>query len=86
MKGGSPGLLFMEVSAVAFEWKDLAEDFSDRQRAIVGEAFYDEVVRTMSQWEDLGNALEVACGDGGFTSLFVPRARRLVATDLEAVS
>ncbi len=73
----------MEVSAVAFEWKDLAEDFSDRQRAIVGEAFYDEVVRTMSQWEDLGDALEVACGDGGFTSLFVSKARHLVATDLE---
>ena len=53
----------MEVSAMAFEWKDLAEDFSARQRAIVGEAFYDEVARTMLQWEDLGDALEVACGD-----------------------
>lgn len=37
----------------------------------------------MLQWEDLGDALEVACGDGGFTSLFVPKARRLVATDRE---
>ena len=43
----------MEVSAMAFEWKDLAEDFSARQRAIVGEAFYDEVARTMLQWEDV---------------------------------
>ena len=68
---------------MAFEWKDLAEDFSARQRAIVGEAFYDEVARTMLQWEDLGDALEVAFGDGGFTSLFVPKARRLVTTDRE---
>lgn len=66
-----------------FEWKDLAEDFSSRQRAIVGDEFYDEVTRAMSQWEDLGEALEVACGDGGFTALLAPRARHLVATDLE---
>ena len=57
---------------MAFEWKDLAEDFSARQRAIVGEAFYDEVARTMLQWEDLGDAL----GEPGTK----PRATSLVAS------
>ncbi|EEX48239.1 MULTISPECIES: class I SAM-dependent methyltransferase [Jonquetella] len=68
---------------MAFQWKDLADDFSGRQQRIVGVSLYNQVGERIARERGLGRAVEVACGDGGFSSFWVPNATEAVLTDVE---
>ncbi len=62
-------------------WGHLASDFHRRQAFITGEAMIALIKRILEELTDLGDLLELGCGDGGFTPSLAGQARSIVATD-----
>ena len=62
-------------------WSRFANDFEKRNNYVVGKKEIDNLKDHLSEIKDLGNALELGCGDGVFTKMLTKNADSITATD-----
>lgn len=62
-------------------WSRFANDFQQRNNYVVGEDNMQCATKTVATLKDLGNTLELACGDGFYTKILAEKATTLTATD-----
>lgn len=77
-----PGVTFVRLPEnKETYWSRFANDFQQRNNYVVGEADMQSVAVTVAEIKDLGNTLELACGDGFYTQILAKKATQLTATD-----
>ncbi len=64
------------------DWSKIAKDFDDRQDFIVGESTSRIIEKYLSEIKDLGQTLELGCGNGKYTKLIAKNADTILATDI----
>lgn len=62
-------------------WSRFADDFSRRNRYVVGDQDIEAVKARLRRLDGLGSALELGCGDGEYSPDIAAGASELVATD-----
>ncbi len=62
-------------------WSKTAGDFEEKNTKIVGEESMKIVLDELAKETDLGDTLELACGNGTYSKILVQNAETLTATD-----
>ncbi len=62
-------------------WSKTASDFEEKNTKIIGEESMQIVLDELSKETDLGDTLELACGNGTYSKVLVKNAKKLTATD-----
>ncbi len=62
-------------------WSKSASDFEEKNNKIIGKASMQIVVDELSKETDLGDTLELACGNGTYSKILVKNAKNLTVTD-----
>ena len=62
-------------------WSERARDFNINQTHIIGEDIQRDILRWLSDERELGELLELGCGDGYYTMTVAKNASHVVATD-----
>jgi ubiquinone/menaquinone biosynthesis C-methylase UbiE len=62
-------------------WSRFADDFEEKNNYVIGKQDMDIVLAKVSELEDLGETLELACGNGTYSKVICKCANRLTATD-----
>ncbi len=64
------------------DWSNLAKNFDDLQKMVTGEAV-DKIIKSeLSKLKDLGNLLELGCGNGNYTKTLAPNSTAVLSTDI----
>lgn len=63
-------------------WAKYAENFEDLNNYVVGKNDMAIIKQAVSEIKDLGQVLELACGDGAYTKIIAKNAQNVLATDL----
>lgn len=63
-------------------WSQFATDFESRNRYVVGDADMQISLAHLAQYTQLGNVLELGCGNGTYSKILAANATQLIATDL----
>lgn len=64
------------------DWSVLAAQFDELQRKVTGEVVDAEIKRELASLENLGAAIELGCGNGGYTPSLLAACDSLLATDI----
>lgn len=62
-------------------WSRFANDFEEKQQAVVGKEILSLTAQEVLKEQNLGRVLELGCGTGLFTEVLQKRARKVIATD-----
>ncbi len=62
-------------------WSKTASDFEEKNNDIIGEESMQIVLNEVGNEKNLGNTLELACGNGTYSKVLVKNAESLTATD-----
>ncbi len=62
-------------------WSKTANDFEEKNNKIIGKESMQIVLDALAKEIDLGNTLELACGNGTFSKVLVKNAETLICTD-----
>lgn len=62
-------------------WSRFATDFEERTNYVVGNDHIELIKAVLSKQTDLGNTLELGCGNGTYSEILAREARHLTATD-----
>lgn len=62
-------------------WTRIANDFEERNTYVVGKASKQITLDELAKQTNLGNTLEVACGNGTYSKVLVKNATSLICTD-----
>ncbi len=62
-------------------WSKFVADFEERAHYVVGNDNIELIKAELSKQTDLGNTLELGCGNGTYSKILAPEARHLTATD-----
>ncbi len=62
-------------------WSKTANDFEEKNNKIIGKESMQIVLDALSKEIDLGNTLELACGNGTYSKVLVKNAETLTCTD-----
>ncbi len=62
-------------------WSKTANDFEEKNNKIVGAESMQIVLNALAKETDLGNTLELACGNGTYSKVLVKNAKTLTCTD-----
>ena len=63
-------------------WSKFAQGYDDGVDHIVGKAIQQEIIKKLSEEQDLGYVVEFGCGTGYFTKAIAKNAEHVTATDL----
>ena len=63
-------------------WSRFASSYDSDGEYVVGRAILQAIVERLLREQSLGNAVELGCGTGYFTTAIAQRARHVVATDV----
>ncbi len=62
-------------------WSKTASDFEEKNNKIIGKESMHIVSEAIAKETDLGDTLELACGNGTYSKILVKNAKKLTATD-----
>ncbi len=62
-------------------WEQYADDFTERNNYVIGEESMNILLARCAKLTNLGNTLELACGNGVYTRVLAKNASRILATD-----
>ncbi len=62
-------------------WEQYADDFTERNNYVVGEESMAIFLARCAKLKNLGNTLELACGNGVYTRVLAKNASHILATD-----
>ncbi len=62
-------------------WSKTAKDFEEKNNQIIGKESMQIVLDTLTKETNLGNTLELACGNGTYSKTLVKNAENLICTD-----
>lgn len=64
------------------DWSVNAKNFDELQRYIVGEETENQIKNQLASLNNLGNVLELGCGNGKLTVSIAPNSKHITATDI----
>lgn len=64
------------------KWEQFATSFEEKNNYVVGIEDINKVKEALTSFPDLGNVLELGCGNGTYTESIAAAATAIVATDL----
>ncbi|WP_194436886.1 class I SAM-dependent methyltransferase [Vibrio fluminensis] len=64
------------------KWEDFAKNFEQSNNYVVGIDDINRVKQRLARHRELGDVLELGCGNGTYTSSLLASAKRVVATDV----
>ena len=64
------------------KWEQFAKSFEELNNYVVGIKNIKTVKRRLSSLSEIGDMLELGCGNGTYTECFVGSASKIVATDI----
>lgn len=64
------------------DWSSLSENFDDLQRLVTGEAIDKSIKFELSQLQNLGNLLELGCGNCNYTKSLIENSKSILSTDI----
>jgi ubiquinone/menaquinone biosynthesis C-methylase UbiE len=62
-------------------WSRFAEGLEEKTNYVVGKESFDKMKAHIAEQKDLGNTLELGCGDGAYTIVLINNVKHLTATD-----
>ncbi len=62
-------------------WSKTANDFEEKNNRIIGKESMQIVLDALAKETNLGNTLELACGNGTYSKILVKNAENLICTD-----
>ncbi len=62
-------------------WSRFADDFEEKNNYVIGKHDMELILAKVSELEDLGDTLELACGNGTYSKVICKSADKLIATD-----
>ncbi len=65
-------------------WSKTAGDFEEKNTEIIGEESMKIVLDELAKEKDLGDTLELACGNGTYSKVLVKNSKSIVCTDWSA--
>ncbi len=65
-------------------WSKTAKDFEEKNTKIIGEESLQIIFNELKKEVNLGNTLELACGNGTYSKILVKNAENLTCTDWSA--
>ncbi len=64
------------------DWSNLAKNFDELTRYIVGETTEKMIHEELSTLDKLGSVVELGCGIGSYTKILSPKSKSILATDI----
>ncbi len=62
-------------------WSQFADDFEEKNNYIIGKESMQIILNSLAKETDLGDTLELACGNGTYSKILVKNAKSLTCTD-----
>ena len=64
------------------DWSELSKDFDELQKYVAGEEAVNLITEKIQGLKDLGEVLELGCGNGFYTQFLAKSAFQITATDI----